>query len=104
MCKYVLKDIEEGQKIILTNPDWYKQYYDEIDNVFHLQFPWKCAWTSQPLEGAALYIGRGQIICSKLIEENLLKFCHQYYQTKFSDWVKPTCQEAKLVNYKYFNC
>ena len=26
MYKYVLKDIEEGHKIILTDYDWYKQY------------------------------------------------------------------------------
>ena len=61
MYKYVLKDIEEGHKIILTDHDWYKRYYNEIDDVFFLQFPWKHAWTSQPLEGAALYIGRCQI-------------------------------------------
>ena len=67
---------------ILRDYDWYKQYYKEIDNVFHLQFPWKHAWTSQPLEGAALYIDRGQIICIKRvpkIEDNLLNFCHPYY-------------------------
>ena len=61
MYKYVHKDIEEGHKIILTDYDWYKQYYKEIDDVYHLQFPWQRGWTSQPLEGAALYIGRGQI-------------------------------------------
>ena len=102
----VLKDIEEGYKIILTDNDWYKRYYREIDDIFHLQFPWKCGQTLQPLEGAALYIGRGQIICSKQvpeIEENFLNFCHPYYQIKFSNCVKPTRREAKLVNHKYFH-
>ena len=55
MYKYVLKDIEERHKIILTDYDWYKRYYSETDDVFYLQCPWKCACTSQPLEGAALY-------------------------------------------------
>ena len=32
--KYVLKDIEEGLKIILIDRDWHKRYYCEIDNVF----------------------------------------------------------------------
>ena len=62
MYKYVLKDIEESLKLILTDCDWYKQYYSEIDDEFHLQFPWKRDWIQQPLEEAALYIGRGQIV------------------------------------------
>ena len=80
--QYVLKDIKEGLKIILTDPDWHKKYYREINDVFHLQFPWKCGQTLQPLEGAALYIGRGQIICSKQvpeIEDNILNFCYPCY-------------------------
>ena len=90
MYKYVLKDIEEGLKIILTDHDWHKRYYSEIDDVFHLQFPWKHDLIQQPLERVALYIGRGQIMCSKQvpkIEDNLLNFCHPYNRTKFSNWV-----------------
>ena len=82
MYKHDLKDIEEGHKNVLIDPDWYKRCYSEIDNTFHLQFLWKRAWTSQPLEGAAVYIGRGQIICSKQvpeIEDNILNFCYPCY-------------------------
>ena len=46
MYKYVLQDIEECHKIILTDYDWYKRYFSEIDDVLHLQFPWKRGWTS----------------------------------------------------------
>ena len=68
MYKYVLQDIEEGLKRILIDHDWHKQYYREIDNVHNLKFIWKQSWTQQPLEGgAALYIGRGRIVCSKQV-------------------------------------
>ena len=68
--KNVLNDTEQGLKIILTDPDWHKQYYHiEIDDVYYLQFPWKRDWIQQPLEGAALYIGRGRIVCSKQVTE-----------------------------------
>ena len=32
--KYVLKDIKEGLKIILADPDWHKQTQRYIDDVF----------------------------------------------------------------------
>ena len=107
MYKYLLKDIEESLKIILTDHDWHKQYYREIDNVFFLQFPWKRDWTQQPLEGAAFYIGRGQIVCSNQvpeIDDNFYNLRHPYYWTKYRNLENATCQEAKLVNHKYFHC
>ena len=68
MFKYVLKDIEEGLKMILTDPDWHKQTVREIDNIFFLQFHWtRDDWVQQPFEGVALYIGRGRIVCSKQV-------------------------------------
>ena len=67
MYKYVLQDIEEGLKIILTDYDWCKKYYREIDNVYNLQFIWKQDWIKHLLEEAALYIGRGRIVCSKRV-------------------------------------
>ena len=82
MYKYVLKDIEEGLKIIILDHDWHKRYYSEIDDVFFLQFPWKHVWTQQPLEGAALHIDRGRTVCRKRapeIKDNRLIFCHPYY-------------------------
>ena len=106
MYKYVLKDIEQGHKIVLTYRHRHKRYYSEIDNVFHLQFLWKRPWKKPSLEGAALYIGRGKIICSKQVpevEDSLLNFCHPYYRTRFRNWVKPTRRKAKLVNHKYFH-
>ena len=103
MFKYVLKDIEEGLKIILIDPDWHKQYVREINDVFHLQFPWKRDdWVQQPLEKAALYIGEGRIVCSKQVPsvENPLYVCHHpYYWTKYSDLVYATPQEIKLINH-----
>ena len=63
--KHVLKDIEDGKKTILINCDWTKQYNCEIDDVFWLNFVWKHSWIQKPLEGAALYISREQIVCSK---------------------------------------
>ena len=41
MYQYVLQDIEERLKIISTDCDWHEPCYREIDNVFHLHFPWK---------------------------------------------------------------
>ena len=67
--KYVLKEIEEGHKIILTDHDWHEQHYREIENVHFLQFLWKRDWVQQSLEGAALYICRGRIVCSKQVQE-----------------------------------
>ena len=104
--KYVLKDIEQGHKIILMDHDWYKRYNRKIDDVFHYQFPWKRKWKTPSLEGAALYIGRGNIICSRQVPEvkdTLLNFCHPYYRTRFSNWVKPNRREAKLINHQYFH-
>ena len=105
--KYVLEDIKEGIKITLTDRDWHKPYYREINNVHYSQFPWKRDWIHQPLEGVALYLGRGRSVCSKRlteIEDNFYNLCHPYYQTKFSNWVNRTRQEAQLVNHKYFHC
>ena len=83
--KYVLKDIKEGLKIILTDRDWHKSCQRYIDDVFHFQFPWKGGdWVQQPLEGAALYIGHGRIVCSKRIpsKKNPFIYYHPYYLTK----------------------
>ena len=91
MQKYVLQDIEEGLKIILTDRYWHKPCYRDIEDVFHLLFPWKRDWTQQSLEEAALYIVRGRSVCSKqvpLMDENFYNLHHPYYQTKFSNWVK----------------
>ena len=53
MYKYVLQDIEEGVKVILTDKDGHKQYYREIDDIYYLKFIWKRNWIQQPLKGAA---------------------------------------------------
>ena len=105
MYKYGLQDIEEGLKVILTDHDWHKQYYREIDNVSHLKFTWKRYQIQQPLEGAALYIGRGQIVCSKQVQRERDNFLQNrpYYQTRFNNWQKITCHEAKLLDHKYFH-
>ena len=109
--KHVIKDIKEGLKIILTDRDWHKQTSPRIDDVFHFNFVWKTSsWTQQPLEGAALYIGRKQIVCSKRVPELVNDWNntrrHPYYRTTFIDWGdydKPTRQEAKLINHEYFH-
>ena len=91
--EYVLQDIEDGLKIVLMDRNWHEPYYSEINDVYYLHFPWKRNWIQQPLEGAALYIGRGRIVCSKRvteIEDNIYNLRHPYYRTKFSNWVKPT--------------
>ena len=106
MYKHVLQDIEQVLKIILTDRDWHKPCYWEINYVFHLQFPWKQDWIQQPLEGAALYVGRGRIVSSKRVSGERNYFLHNrhpYYQTIIIDWVQPTQEEAKLVNHKYFH-
>ena len=41
MCKYILQDIEEGVKVILTNHHWYKQYCRPIDDDCFQMFAWK---------------------------------------------------------------
>ena len=109
--KHVVKDIKEGLKIILVDRDWYKKYYRAIDDVFHFNFVWKVSsWTQQPLEGAALYIGRKRIVCSKRVPEIVKGWNntrrHPYYRTKYPDecnYEKPTRQEAKLINHEYFH-
>ena len=67
MYKYVLQDIEEGLKIILTNHDWHKPYCREIDDDYYLKFIWKRSWIQQTSEGVNAYIVRGQIVCSKQV-------------------------------------
>ena len=110
--KYVLKDIKEGLKIILTDPDWHKKYYREIDDVFHYQFPWKVSdWVQQPLEGAALYIGRERIVCSKRVPRGFEpEFCHPYYRSvmklhssNLKGNPKLWGKQAKLVKHMYFH-
>ena len=107
--KYVLKDIEDGVKIILTDRDWRKRYScRKANDVWSLEFQWKRGgWTQQPLEGAALYCGKGRIVCSKRVPEIMNKLtnhlCHPYYRSKFSDWIKPSRKEIKLINHEYFH-
>ena len=103
--KYFLKDIVQGHKIILMDHDWYKRYNRKIDDVFHYQFPWKRKWKTPSLEGAALYIGRGRIICSKRVPSQINSFIsyHPYYSTKFGDLEDSTPQERKLINHQYFH-
>ena len=83
MYKYVLKDIEEGLKIVFTDCYWHKQTYRESDDVFYLQFPWKRDdLVQQPLKGAALYIDRGRFVCSirvPEIEDDFYNLCNPYY-------------------------
>ena len=88
MYKYVLQDIEEGLKIILMDHDWHKPCFREIDNIFYLEFPWKRDWIQWPLEGVALYIDRGRIVCSKqapVERDYFLHNCHPNYCIMFSD-------------------
>ena len=108
--KYVLKDIEEGLKIILIDRDWYKRWYCKSGDVFWLQFPWKRKWNHLPLEGAALYIGRERIVCSKRVPSRNRGWHsqdHPYYHTTRTicnhqhQWL--TRQEAKLINHEYFH-
>ena len=107
MFKYVLQDIEDGLKIILTDRDW----FCSIDDVLWQQFQWKQIWPKQQLEGTAIYCGFKRIICSKKVSAlGILKldpnYYHPYYRTEFSDWDdwdKPTHQEAKLINEEYFH-
>ena len=106
MYKYARQDIEEGVKIILTDHNWYRRFYREIDDNYHLRFTRKQTLIEQPLEGAVIYIGRGQIVCSNQIpkvRDCFLHNHHPYYRTKFNDWQKPTRQEAKRLDHKYFH-
>ena len=105
--KHVLKDIEEDVKIILIDRDWTKRYYCEIDDVFHLNFVWKRSWIQKTLEGAALYIGRERIVCSKRVPGRWAdSFVHPYCRTQFNNWTLHhdlTRQEAKLIKHQYFH-
>ena len=85
----------------MTNHDWHKRYYGEIEDVYYLKFIWKRSWIQQPLKEAALYIGRGQIVCIKQVQgirDHFLHNCHPYYQTSFSDWQKYARQEDKTFS------
>ena len=104
--KHVIKDIQEGLKIILVDRDWTKQYYCEAGDVFWKKFVWKRNFYDEPLEGAALYIGRQKIVCSNQVPGRFDGlFNHPYYQTPRSQWhYSPlTRQEAKLVSNEYFH-
>ena len=104
--KHVIKDIKQGLKIILVDRDWIKRYYCKAGDVFWKNFVWKRSFIQKPLEGAALYIGGEQIVCSKQVParfEGMLH--HPYYQTPRTQWhYSPlTRQEAKLVSNEYFH-
>ena len=108
--KHVIKDIKQGLKIILVDRDWIKRYYCKAGDVFWKNFVWKRSFIQKPLEGAALYIGGEQIVCSKRVPELVNDWNntrrHPYYRTTFIDWGdydKPTRQEAKLINHEYFH-
>ena len=65
LIRYVLRDIKEGVKVILTNHYWYKRYMMAIDDNCFQRFTLKQDWIEQPLEGEATYIGKVQVVCSK---------------------------------------
>ena len=55
---------------------------ERLTMYFFLQFPRKRDWVQQLLEGAAFYISRGRIVCSKRvpeIEDDFYILCHPYY-------------------------
>ena len=60
-----LQDIKDGYKVILRYCYWYKRYIMRNGKTYFKKFPWKQTLIEQPLEGAAVYIGKGQIVCSK---------------------------------------
>ena len=50
------------------------------DHTYYKKFPWKQTLIQQPLEGAAVYIGKGKIVCSKRVPGRFMdEFCHPYY-------------------------
>ena len=103
MHKYVLQDIEESVKVLLTNHHWHKRCYREINDDDFQRFTWKQSWTQQSLEGAATYMEKGKIVCSNQVPGEIDYFsynCHPNYQTSFNDCQKPTHQEARVLNHK----
>ena len=64
--KYVLQDIEEDLKVILTDRDWHKRYYREIDDVYYLKFIWKQNWIHQ-LQGNKTFSTCGLVIQNKVV-------------------------------------
>ena len=80
LFKYILQDIEKGNKVILRDCCWYKRYIIRNDDTYYEKFPWKQTLIEQPLEGTATYIGKGQIVCSKRVLGRFEpQFCHPYY-------------------------
>ena len=65
--QYVLQNIEKGYKVILRDCCWYKRYIMRDGDTFYNKFPWQQTLIEQLLEGAAVYIGKGQIVCSKRV-------------------------------------
>ena len=106
--KHVLKDIKEGRKIILLCSEIRDTFWFDWSE-FWFNFLLQRNWVVQPLEGAALYLGRKGIVCSKQVPslgKPWYRERHPYYQTKFdqcSGRTQPTRQEDKLINFQYFH-
>ena len=112
--QFVLQDIRQGFRVILRDRFWFKRYIMRKGDTYYKKFPWKQTLIEQPLEGAAVYIGKGQIVCSKRVPGRFEpKFCHPYYQAvrylhntteKFPPNPRNWSKSAKLVKHMYFHC
>ena len=80
-------------------------------DTYYKKFPWKQTLIEQPLEGAAVYIGKGQIVCSKRVPRGFEpEFCHPYYRSvmklhssNLKGNPKLWGKQAKLVKHMYFH-
>ena len=109
--QYVLHDIEAGYKVILRDRCWFKRYIMRDGDTYYKKFPWKQTLIEQPLEGAAVYIGKGEIVCSKRVPRGFEpEFCHPYYRSvmrlhssNLKGNPKLWGKQAKLVKHMYFH-
>ena len=80
-------------------------------DTYYKKFPWKQTLIEQPLEGAAVYISKGQIVCSKRVPRGFEpEFCHPYYRSvmklhssNLKGNPKLWGKQAKLVKHMYFH-
>ena len=80
-------------------------------DTYYKKFLWKQTLMEQPLEGASMYTGKRQIVCSKQVPGRFEPdFCRPYYQSvmnlhysNFKGNPNEYCKEAKLVKHVYFH-
>ena len=80
LYQFVPQYIEDGHEVVLRDCFCYERCIMQYSDTYYEKFPWKQTLIQQPLEGEAIYIGKGQIVFSKQVPGLFVSnFCHPYY-------------------------